>query len=378
MTKLLSIGEAVYLEKTLIRISKPDDWGWFYRSEEGDILIIQVHKNIFGKWGISIPDGQQNVQIDVKDIKVVPRNGLPYKVSARIKIGDKYTTAPFKRISLKRYAELAHDVDIKEASLVPNSGYYPSLFIFMLGATSNGKTCWLHALNTYAVQERVFRQHPVFYFGLKDEVIPPLPPTAVSEITFNDFFLCKRGNNRIQAVVFVVDLAGEINNCKNEDPKVMMLRESIERFASGIFVVRNEKWLFRQEINQNDPSEYILLELLQEPDNAFSADKFCYILTGADRVKKILENKGTDEKINLTPDSPVFRPTDCSPEQMYQNMAVAADIMKTRDGRIRIGNSPCFVISCCGDTEDGKLDFRNSCNADLPIVYMLQMLVKIR
>lgn len=378
MTKILNIGEAVYLEKTSIQISRPDDWGWFYRSEDGDILVIQVHKNIFGKWVVSKPSGQQNVQIDVTDVDVEPRNGLPYKVSARIRIGNKNTIAIFKRISLKRYADLNPNEDIKEASLVVNSGYYPSLFIFMLGATSNGKTCWLHALNTYAVQERVFRQHRIFYFGLKDEIIPPLKPTEVSKITFNDFFLCKKRKKIIQAAVFIVDLAGEINNLGNEDEKVEMLRKSIKRYASGIFVVRNEKWLFGRENRQNDPSEYILLHLAQEPDDdALGEDKFCYILTGADRIKDAIDKKEQyAAKLNLTSDSPIFCPTDCSSEQMYQNMAIASDIMKTRDGSI--GDSPCFAVSCCCDTEDEKLDFGKGYNADLPIVYMLQRLVKIK
>jgi len=388
MTRLLSIGEAIYRDGTSIQISKPDDWGWYYRNEEGDVAVIQVHKDFFGKWVKSVPypDKQQNVAIKM-DIHHVNETkgaeGLPKDVFATISKGNKIieTTFPLKRISVKGFFEGGQDVPFLE----PESGYYPTLFIFMLGSMSNGKTCWLTSLGSGAVRRRVQRERTISYFHVLKSEIDKSGPTGHQEIPpFKPFFLYKSGNENktIQAVVFIVDLGGEISNCRTTDPKVLILQDTIKRFASGIFVVRNAKWLFNQnnhEINRYDPSEYILLHLAQEPDNAFSEDKFCYILTGADILKKDIESKKEiDEELNLTSGSPIFKQAE-NTEQMYENMAIASYIMKTRDGSI--GDSPCFAVSsgCATKDEQGNpgLDYRQSYNADLPIIYMLQRLIKI-
>ena len=390
MTKILSIGQAVYIEQNSIQISETDDWGWFYRSEDGDILVIQVHKNIWGKWVRTIPFSVlPNPQIDVTDLRVEDRNDLPFRVKARIvsknKNNKKTKSAfvPFKRISLTRFSNLNSDETAENAYLEPESGYHPTLFIFMLGGTGSGKTCWLKALSTPKIQDKIFSQRHIHYFyrGTDTGVAPE--PTKMGTITFHPFFLSKKRDRKVQAVVFIVDVGGEIGNYKREDPEILILQDSIGELASGIFVVRSEKWLFGQGIILNDPNEFIILDLLQQEDNDLSEDKFCYILTCADTIKEVLENRGTNVNLNLAPDSPIFTQTDCSTEQMYQNMAIASDIMKTKDGTI--GNSPCFAVSCCSNTgiKDDKtgrelLDFGKGYNADLPIVYMLQRLVKTR
>lgn len=394
MAKILRIGQAVYREKNSIQISEPNDWGWFYRSEDGDMLVIQVHKNIWGKWVRTIPyHVLPNPQIDVTDLKVIHRNDLPYSVKARIVSNDRNNKktesepVPFKRISLKRFRNLKSDETVENAYLEPESGYCPTLFIFMLGGTGNGKTCWLSALKTTEIKRKIFSQRHIHYFEPKQGIDVAPDGTKMETIIFHPFFLSKKSDNdedddNIKAVVFIVDISGEIGNYRRREPQIEILRDSIGELASGIFVVRNEKWLLGQEIIQNDPTEFIILGLLQQEDNDLSKDKFCYILTCADKIKDMLE-KGEDIRLDLAPDSPIFTQTDCTAKQMYENMAIASDIMKRRDGTI--GNSPCFAVSCCSNTgkKDDKtgrefLDFDAGYNADLPIVYMLQRLVKTR
>jgi len=389
MAKILSIGQAVYREANSIQISEPDDWGWFYRSEDGDMLVIQVHKNIWGKWVRTIPyHVLPNPQIDVTDLKVEHRNDLPYSVKARIVSKDrnnkKAKSAPvlFKRISLDRFSHLESKESVENAYLEPESGYRPTLFFFMLGGTGSGKTCWLTALSTGTIQDKIFSQRHIHYFDQSPETIVAPDGTKPETIIFHPFFLSKKRNKKdMRAVVFIVDISGEIGNYKRRDPQFEILRDSIGELASGLFVVRSEKWLLGQKIIQNDPSEFIILDLLQR-DNDLDEDKFCYILTCADKIKDMLE-KGEDIRLDLAPDSPIFTQTDCTAKQMYENMAIASDLMKRRDGTI--GNSPCFAVSCCSNTgkKDDKtgrefLDFDAAYNADLPIVYMLQRLVKTR
>ena len=390
MAKILSIGQAIYREKNSIQISEPDDWGWFYRSEDGDMLLIQVHKDIWGKWVRTIPFSVfPNPRIDVTDLKVDDRNDLPYTVKARIVGMDsknkkaKSAQVIFKRVSLTRFSNLNSDETVENAYLEPESGYRPTLFIFMLGGTGSGKTCWLNALNIPQIQDKIFSQRHIYYFDQRPRTDVAPEGTNPGTIIFHPFFLSKKRNKKdMRAVVFIVDISGEIGNYKIKDSQFEILRDSIGELASGIFVVRSEKWLLGQEIIQNDPSEFIILDLLQR-DNDLDEDKFCYILTCADKIKKILEEKKENVNLDLAPDSPIFTQTDCTAKQMYENMAIASDLMKRRDGTI--GNSPCFAVSCCSNTgrKDDKtgreiLDFDAGYNADLPIVYMLQRLVKTR
>ena len=393
MTKILNIGEAVYRRGNSIKISEPDDWGWYYNSGDGDVLVIQVRKSIFGKYKPIIPSYinqtpvNQNIQINVTDITDLEvhdnkNSRLPETVEATIKISNKRNRVSFQRISLKSYSELPANGDIKEALLEPYSGYYHSLFIFMLGATSSGKSCWIHALKTRAVQERVRSQRHIHYFGQEEDVVEKLEPTNINKrIVFNRVFLCKRKSKKIQTVVFIVDLAGEVNDLNREDKEYTMLRTSIREYASGIFVVKNGETMLTQGVAKHAPGEFILLDLLQD-ENDLGEDKFCYILTCADKIKAALEkDTAKQDKFNLVPDSPIFSPTDCSTEQMYQNMAIASYIMKDRI----IEDSPCFVVSCCSNTgtineQTGKelLDFGKGYNSDLPLVYMLKKIVKIK
>ncbi len=383
MTKLLGIGDAIYKEGTSIQISKPDDWGWYYRNDEGDVAVIQVKKNWMGKWVKSIPcpDKQQNIEIEVAlyNNKVSrEKNGFPYEVLAEIrkKGSREKVITPLKRISLKRYFE-----DGQVTELVKESGYYPTLFIFMLGSTTNGKTCFLNSLGTSAVRKRVQRRQIRYFNVERTEIKKPLDPTKLEVIEFKPFYflLKENGKDKNKVIAFIVDLAGESINC--EDPKnaAVILRNSIREYASGIFVVRSAKWLINQKdqiINQYDPSEYIFQHLDDD-----IKDKLCYVLTGADLLKKELEcnrlDKKLSEELNLTPDGPIFRPVG-NTEQMYENMAITSYIMNIFDADIV--DSPCFAVSCCCDIEDEKgnklLDFGQSYNTDLPITYMLQRLIK--
>ena len=59
MAKKLKIGEAIFLDGTSIRISKPDDWGWLYSHNEDDqhfFVLIKIRKSrlIFKKWEAEI------------------------------------------------------------------------------------------------------------------------------------------------------------------------------------------------------------------------------------------------------------------------------------------------------------------------------------
>ena len=396
MTTKVEIGRAVYIDDAAIQFSNHEDWGWICQVNNGGELlscVIQLTKikkkllvgfsNPFskGEWKADILEDSLNDNKDNK-IEVVALdfvqevNGLPFKFTATIKINDKtfHTSSDQeKRISLAYYKN-KHDMNRR---LVPVSGYYPSYFFFMLGSTKSGKSCWLHALNTDKVRNRAIKQCKpwnITYSKSEAENTEPLKPTEVNdfkESAFNSFDL---ETTREQVHVFVVDVAGEINKREKRktEPNIGNILGSILPYAAGIFVVYNKEWFFKepQEKDEIDPFDTII-DLKR---GGLTEDKFCYILTGGDRIKKDVEKDSTKgEEYSLTSQSPILRPTDGSEEQMLENMAIASNFMKERDERV--GNSPCFVVSCCSDTEDGRLEFKDAYNAELPIVYMLRSLI---
>ena len=382
MTKQLKIGEAFYLDGTSIQISKPDDWGWFYRNEERFVLIkIRKSGLVRKKWDAEIieQNGKSAIgSITIDDVD--ERNGLPYSFSATIKTSDRTIQAAFNqrhRVSVNYWNILntMDDVAYKKEKvlLVEDSGYYPTRFFFTLGAICSGQTCWLHALQTQSVRDRIFRNSNILHPMEQPEQTPQLEPTGIDRIGFQKYYLVNTegGKERvIKEVIFVVDLSSEINDERHDDNDINMIRHNIRVYASGLFVVRNDKWLFGQAMNQYDPAEFIH-DLMQ---GVLRADQICYILTCADRIKKTIEDdpeKG--EQLSLTPDSPIFKQV-CTPEQMTENKAITSDIMRRIS--LLIGNSPCFAVSSCSEVENENgeklLDFSQGYNAELPLIYMLE------
>lgn len=362
MTNIQGPGKAVYLEGLKFQFSEPDDWAWLYRLNRGGQIInllIKVYKKFFFGWTVEIVDfNNKTEKIIIDKDTIEERSGFLYSFSVRLENGQPLTFTQQHRVSLKRYNRWKNDkIDEQHTPyLVPESGYYPSLFFFMLGAPGNGKTCWLNALKYPDIKGRATSQHDnLFYPGEEsDELVKPAS-TNINEIILKTFYL--RRNRTIKALVFVVDLGGEINRAANvttseaeKEAKTAILK-TIRDNAAAIFVVRSERWLLRLMTEQSknecgaDPNENIF-NILQDEKKI----EICYILTGVDRIKKIIEEKPEQAgKCVLTPDSPIFHNTNKSESQMYENMAIASHIMKKRDTDRNIGDDPCFAVSCGSD-----------------------------
>lgn len=297
MAKYLNVGEAIYIEgKTKIKVSESEDWGWCYGEDSGHV-IIKLDKSGNGAYTAEVVEQtitEENEEVLVDDVRVRPhpKNNYPWKVSARIICKSKKinkTVLFQERVSLSRLSQLkGSDYEMNEIFLIKKSGYYPTLFFFMLGSTGNGKTCWVTALSSREAKNNL-RLNNIHYFEPYTKETPA--PTLHNEVNFKTFFLSKGNEEDTTALIFVVDLGGEVNNLnlKNEDTR--HIRDlDIDEYASGVFVVRNEKWLFSGEtIDANDPDEYIF----QLNNNT----EKCYILTGADRIKEILEGKDLDQDL---------------------------------------------------------------------------------
>lgn len=451
---MIKIGEAVYLDGTSIQSSMQDDWGWFFainldndgkndndsengKNNEKDVakkyFVLKVYKNgimdkiknkikneIRDEWEAEIINPKSANEVEVTmgssasdDEPIVTRvtieqgsvkeiNACLYSFSASVEYKKGKTSHkvrfPFNqkhRISLSYYTDYIcgnNNVIVTKARLIPDSGYYPSHFFFMLGATSNGKSCWLYALNTRKVRAKAMIQYKnssglkLVYFGNNQSAnVDTIDATQVDEIKF---YSCQINKNKDEEnkdkdkeVVFIVDLAGEISNLSNDDPKIDNIVLRICSYASGVFVVRNHKWLLDGEIKDSDPNENIYKNLMGGT-NPISQNKVCYILTGTDIIKEeINKDPAKGEPHYITPDSPIFSQAETK-DQMYLRMALTSDIMKRLEPLV--GDSPCFPVSSCSPQKDENgnpmkneknkelLTFKESCNVELPFIYMLE------
>lgn len=296
-------GDAVYLEgDTTIKISEPSDWGWLYQenNNNGESYTVVIKKDgenwpIVHKEYHGIDD---MTDIQATDVRV-DENELIRSVSAMIHIkkrtGSYYTdTKDFKRISITRFNHLKDQkdqgkiIDYNAAKLIDGTGYHPSIFLFMLGATSNGKSCWINALSNPDAIRRLGQHNIINLNPLGITPVVLLKPTDPNSIPpFKNFFLNRGEQEWPEVDIYIVDLGGEISNIKSEDEKQKLIRNTIQPHAAGIFVVRNEKWLLENEIKDSDP-----LNLIHDlSQNRKLKNKFCYILTCADRLKEVLESK---------------------------------------------------------------------------------------
>ena len=403
-TKIVGIGKALYKDGTQIRVSKPDDWGWFYDSwkdeennkeneenKERTLFVIKVVRKS-GRWKAEIVGNPQNLEsIEIQDneeFRPDIENGLLHSFHANIT--KKHGGQPVdiiletdNRISLACYERQGGDIE--RSRLIPESGYYPSIYLFMLGATNCGKTCWNYALNTSGVREKVVKHYNkrnarAEYFENRPPRVAKFKPTGHEDVKLDTCIQLRKENDYIEndyirALAFIVDLAGEVANVRNNKQTQRRLRDSIKRYASGIFVIRNKEWLFNELLpNQIDPVE--LISQLKQGVNAIGRDKFCYILTSADKIKREIEaHPDRGEILSLTPDSPIFNEN----ASMYENMAVTSYIMVQKDAQIKYKDgtcSTCFTISS-GEEDDEFFDCGKGYNAELPLVYMLKSLVKI-
>ena len=135
-----------------------------------------------------------------------------------------------------------------------------------------------------------------------------------------------------------------------------------------------------------------LKDILKEEGIEFTKEQYD---TVKESVRTIKEKDGRLKNvlkgINLTPDSPIFNRQrgridyDRQMEMLYKNLAVTSDVMNYSKNI----EYPSFCVSaCCNRKENGftkklkngraDVDLDQYYNVEFPLIYMLQMLVKIK
>ena len=371
---MFEIGEALYIQEGAISISEPADWGWHYQDNEGHNFVFSLKEEGFGWKATVVSENSGNNKVVLTDVEVESINGNPESVRCRVKFGSDSASHPISRnqshrISLARYREDKRQY----VHLERNTGYYPSWMVPLLGSTSSGKSCWLHALRTMRVAENLkrFVPHVVNVDPTQNTTMLKLKATQVGQERLVPVPIVDK-KNMIKAMVYFVDLAGEIGDFEDRGNLQGNMQASIRSYASGLIVTRDINDLAGKPSVGNPVK--LLLDMTA---SGGLPPRVCLVLTGADRIRS---SEWLQKRLLYTKKSPVFEEVVSMPgdekDNMYKHMAIASDLLN-RGGVNPLGeNAACFVVSSCTEQGD-SLDFSDSKNVELPAAYMMEWLVNM-
>lgn len=382
---VFEIGKALYIQEGAICISEKEDWGWHYQDNEGHNFVFSLKKGGFG-WK-AIVEGKNAGNVTLTEVEPTLINHCPESVKCRVRYGNEKATHPLSRnqnhrISLRRYRE----DESQYVYLERNTGYYPSWLVPLLGATSSGKSCWLYALRTMKVSTELRKLVPcAFNVDPTQSSVPlRLEATQVGKERFVPVPIMGE-KNEIRAMVYFVDLAGEIGALEDRGNLQGNMQASIRSYASGLIVMRDVNDLNGKQ-NVGNPTNL----LLQMTASGGLPLRVCFVLTGADQICK---NRELQERLLFTEKSPVFEALgsmedstvtkEKRKDNMYMHMAIAADLLNRGGVNPLKEKVACFIVSSCTEVTDSqgetskKLDFSNAKNVELPAAYMLEWLVNM-
>lgn len=385
--RMFGYGDALYIQEGAICISRLKDWGWHYQDNEGHNFVFSLKKDGF-EWKATV-EGKNTGNVILTEVEpTLIHDYYPESVKCRVRYGNEKATHPLScnqshRISLQRYREdESHPVHLER-----NTGYYPSWLVPLLGSTSSGKSCWLYALRTMKVSTELRKLVPcAFNVDPTQSSVPlRLEATQVGKEHFVPVPILGE-KNEIQAMVYFMDLAGEIGALEDRGRLQVNMQASIRSYASGLIVMKDINDLDGKP-NIGNPTNL----LLQMAASGGLPPRVCCVLTGADQICK---NRELQERLLFTEKSPVFEALgsmkdstitkEKRKDNMYMHMAIAADLLNRSGVNPLQEKVACFIVSSCTEITDSqgetsrKLDFSNAKNVELPAAYMLEWLVDMQ
>lgn len=398
--KFIPVGTAVYIQNNSIHCCPTEDWGWSYIDGAGHNLILALRKEA-GLWKAIVYKAQDFVSgkgkpqpatdIHITELEVTPISDKPEHLKFNIEFRKESLT--YNDITLESTRRIPLSNFLKYGIVGPlllwDSGYYPSQIVALLGARDSGKSCWLYALQTSMIRRRLSHMLPChFEFSRKSaEIRDPLgaTPPDLSTINFCPLrILDQQGHT--QNIVYFLDLAGEIgvihqvdsdpqsqDNEHNYNYNNANIRSSIQKYASGLLVFRNQNSLENKdtELEPNDLIRRII-------DGGMSVQYICNVITEADKIQaQLKQDPAYRDRKCLTSQSPVFQTLEEGTDylqKMYQHIAIAQYLL-THSTEIAYNDIPCFLVSSCQSSASGLLNFMSPKNVELPAAYMLEQLV---
>lgn len=392
-------GQAICLNLSSLDnlISPSADWCWCLRLDQTDLYLRPVRSAL--RWRCELVHSQlpQGTSLSLCSMSMV--NGYPYRFTVKVKRSGActdYTLLPEDRTSM-RALEGGQVVEF-----LPESGYYNTSFVAMLGPVGSGKTCTICSWRTKLAAENVRHLLPsslrTDHTCLVQEVLPPSELATVQPSGFKVY----NAAGEVTNLLYVVDLSGELTAMNHRlsalgDPHGMALVQPdvslssekrqllyrivnlIEEISDALVIVGDDRLFAPQAEIHGDVDA--ILQLLRQDHCLPSV--LCYVCTCADLIREQLRTRPQRMNIGKTvlcPDSPVFDSACAAPnpeEAMYQHICIARELLSQKYALPE--HAACFLVSLLAEVEQNGinyLDFGQAVNSELPLVYLLRALCR--
>jgi hypothetical protein len=375
------------------------DWVFNLHINSDDIYL-QFHQTGLS-WQAKIVQAtcaETDIRIQVQRCGTV--NGLPHDIEVKLSMAGGDTQTVY--LSEEDRISKASLQERRTRSFLPDSGYYPTIFISMLGAVGSGKSCFVCASKTHTVADGLLKLLPYGLATVHTKAVQkPLPPTALASVARYGFeILDRRGN--ISSLAFFVDLSGEltINHRPNrahgqemqlEDSCVMgngankqtvrRILGEVSKLNDALVVVLDERVFLPEKPVRGDVNQ--LLNQLRRQKRL--PKHVCVVGTHSDVLQDLLQNQRAKLDLKgamLCPGSPVFSAAvkEQNPrEAMLQHMAIAKDVLGRQVDLDE--NTGYFLVQSLSETQDSQtgeklFDFSRERNVELAVAYLVERLVR--
>ena len=376
------------------------DWLYQIRTR-GETVHVRLLRRGLG-WDAEVvqtENSPKQVSVSVRECDQV--NGLAYTAELEISVGkqgaETVILMPEDRIARSSLTQAA------TVSFLPDSGYYPTFFLPMLGTVASGKSCFACAAQTKAVAQQMRELLPFGYETIHTlQQQPRLAPTElgrVSQYPFN--ILDKKGE--IRALCYLVDISGEttVDRRRGRALEGMLTEDSIGgdladeqtanrilkqilRLSDGLLVFVDQRGFQPGARVRGDVQ--LLLQRLRRQKKL--PKTICLICTHADALQKLLRE--SPDKLDLggarlCPDSLVFSEATSAEdprEAMNKHLAIAAQVCgPLLDPALPMGGFLVQSVEATGETDpvtgERLLDFSKGKNVALPLAYVFEQLIRI-
>jgi hypothetical protein len=362
-------------------------------------LYLQFYQAGFSWKAKIVQDDSDDEDIQVQVLNCETVNGLPHDIDVKVSMAGVETEALYlgeaDRISKASLQET------RKRSFLPNSGYYPTIFISMLGAVGAGKSCFVCASKTHKVADGLVKLLPHGIDTLHTQAVQkPLPPTELASVARYGFEILDQNGN-ISSLAFFVDLSGELTinrRPRREQEPGMQLEGScvmnhadtqtarrvlgqVSQLNDALVVVLDERVFLPKKEVRGDVNQ--LLGQLRRQKRL--PNHVCVVGTRSDVLQELLLDQRAKLDLKgamLCPNSPVFSSAveKKNPrEAMLKHMAIAKDVLSRQVDLP--ANTGYFFVQSLSETKDPQtgdrlFDFTSERNVELVMTYLVERLVR--
>lgn len=329
-----------------------------------------------------IENPTKKLKITVEDVELV--NGIPFQVTVLYK-GDKITQ---RKVFWPEDRICPHCAQKTIVYLMYRAGYYPSYIISEMGSPATGKSTWLRAVSSQTIDKKIEDAANNCSIEICDaheaQIEKELDPTTEAVLGYHALKITQ--NDRIVAMVYLIDMAGEFTKIKSaRSSEFGNLLGFLRKQTDGVFAFYDPRYITSEKMKpylekRNERIEGNFENLFTYFKEFKRTPPVGFIMTGADEIKKVIKKNGvlTTEygKPLLTEKSPVLRKCVVTERDIVRHMIISKDFIHEATN-IRVAgkdNEGYFLVSSGENAGEKEFDYNTAYNVEFPLLWMLNQL----